>query len=170
MLRPHSSSNARPASSSTSGAAGGASSGAPPPGWGLGAGAVPDVSPSSRGAQADRGSLLEEEPKTEVSQRLLMSRGGVLGAPPSSTPDRGRGAAKPRTQHVPKAGTLLRPTLLQGPQAGQQRSMPTGELMKEEAASRKMQQLQQKEPWRTCIRIRRPHARSHGNKILTRQW
>ena len=35
---------------------------------GLGAGAVPDVNPSSRGAQADRGLLLEEEPKPEVSQ------------------------------------------------------------------------------------------------------
>ena len=81
MLRPRSSSNTRPASSSTSGAAGGASSGAPPPGLGLGAGAVPDVNPSSRGAQVDRGLLLEEKPKTEVSQRLLMSRGGVLGMP-----------------------------------------------------------------------------------------
>ena len=40
---------------------------------------MPDVSPSLRGAQTDRGSLLKEELKTKVSQRLLMSRGGVLG-------------------------------------------------------------------------------------------
>ena len=81
-------------------------------------------------------------------------------------PDRGLGVAKPQTQHVPKAGTLPQPTLLQGRQAGQQRSMPIGELMKEEAASRETQQLQQKEPWRTGVRIRRPHTKSHGDKIL----
>ena len=46
-----------------------------------GAGAAPDVNQSSRGAQANRGSLLEEEPKIEANQLLSMSKGGVLGTP-----------------------------------------------------------------------------------------
>lgn len=55
-------------------------------------------------------------------------------------------AAKPRTQRAMKEGTLPQPTLRQGRQVGQERSRPMGELMKEEAASRKTQQLQWKEP------------------------
>ena len=63
------------------GAAGGAPSGAPPLSRGLGAGAAPDVNQSSRGAQANRGSLLEEEPKIEANQLLTVTKGGVLGTP-----------------------------------------------------------------------------------------
>ena len=48
---------------------------------GLGADAAPDVSQSSRGAQANQGSLLEEEPKIEANQLLTVTKGGVLGTP-----------------------------------------------------------------------------------------
>ena len=54
--------------------------------------------------------------------------------------------AKPRAQRATNAETLPQPTLLQGRQADQERSRPMGELMKEEAASQKTQQLQRKEP------------------------
>ena len=61
-------------------------------------------------------------------------------------PDRGGGVTKPLAQRATKAEMLPQPTLLQGRQADQERSRPMGELMKEEAASQKTQQLQRKEP------------------------
>ena len=61
-------------------------------------------------------------------------------------PNRGGGVAKPRAQRATKAEMLPQPTLLEGRQADQERSRPMGELVKEEAASQRMQQLQRKEP------------------------
>ena len=50
-------------------------------GRGLGAGATPDTSPSSREAQAGWGSLLEEEPKIEANKLPSKTSGGALGTP-----------------------------------------------------------------------------------------
>ena len=120
MLRPRSSLSALPTSSTALGAAGGAPSGAPPPGKGLGADAEPDVNQSSRGAQADRGSLLEEEPKIEANKLPPMTSGGVLGTPaklhakPGGRSDRAAGSARqegrsaPSTNPAPGATSRLR--------------------------------------------------------------
>ena len=48
---------------------------------GLGADAAPGAGPTSRGAPASRGPLLEEKLKAEANRLLLMTRGGVLGTP-----------------------------------------------------------------------------------------
>src|SRR4051812_13517915 len=81
MLHSRSNSNARPTSSSATGAAGGTSSDGPPLSRGLGAGAALGAGPTSQGALASRGPLLEEELKAEANQLLSMNRGGVQGTP-----------------------------------------------------------------------------------------
>ena len=97
-----------------------APSGAPPPGRGLGADAEPDVNQSSRGAQADRGPLLEEEPKIEANKLPSKTSGGVLGTPaklharPRGRSDKAAGSARqegrsaPSTNPAPGATSGLR--------------------------------------------------------------